>query len=107
MIYKGRFMPKIDDLELSIRRKKLEIRHQQCQAYIDNMNGGNFDKSHITAANMIGQFAGRSVTQSRNTSSKEAQAYQIYLNSIFKDQLHNNVVNSVKETEPHISNRNS
>lgn len=99
-------MSTIDDLELKNRRQKLINQYQHCQAYIDNMNSGNFDKSHISAAAAIGQFAGRSVTQIDNKTSKEAQLYQIYLHTA-EDQLRSNYVNTVKKTEPHLSNRNS
>lgn len=97
------------DEELELRRKKLMEQYQHCQAYIDNVNNGNFDKSHINSAATTGQFAGRSVTQIDSTSfkgSKEAQLYQTYLNSTIEDQLRNHYVNTVKKTEPHPSNGN-
>lgn len=98
-------MSKIDDYELNIRRQKLISQYQHRQANIDNMNSGNFDKSHIASA-AVGQIAGRSVTQIDNTGSREAQLYQSYLNSTVEDQLRNNYVNTVKKTEPHLSNKN-
>lgn len=103
-------MSKIDDYELKIRRQKLITQYQHCQANIDNMKSGNFDKSnHISsAAAVTGQIAGRSVSQIDSISpSKEAQLYQKYLHSTIEDQLRSNYVNTVKKTEPHLSNRNS
>lgn len=100
-------MSEIDDYELKIRRQKLISQYQHCQANIDNMNSGNFDKSHIASAAVTGQIAGRSVTQIDSTSSREAQLYQSYLNSTVEDRLRSNYVNTVKKTEPHLSNRNS
>ncbi len=89
------------DEELEMRRKKLMEQYQHCQAYIDNMNNGYFDKSHINSSAMIGQIAGRSVTQIDSSSSKEAQVYQAYLNSRVEDQLRNHYVNTVKKSELH------
>ena len=98
-------MSKIDDYELNIRRKKLILQYQHCQANIDNMNSGNFDRSHIIAA-VAGQIAGRSVTQIDSTGSKEAQLYQVYQTSTKEDRLRSHYVNTVKKTEPQTSNRN-
>ena len=94
-------MSEIDDYELKRRRQELISRYQHCQVNIDNMNSGNFDKSHISSAAATGQVAGRSVTQIDSPSSKEAKLYQIYLNSTREDQLLHNYVNTVKKTEPH------
>ena len=99
-------MSEIDDYELKIRRQKLISQYQHCQANIDNMNSGNFDKSHIISAAATGQIAGRSVTQIDSTSSRESQLYQSYLTSTIEDQLRNHYVNTVKKTEPHASNGN-
>src|ERR1700733_6427298 len=99
-------MSEIDDYELKIRRRKLISQYHHCQANIDNMNTGNFDKSHIISAAATGQIAGRSITQIDSTGSREAQFYQSYLKSTIEDQLRNNYVNTVKKTEPHTSNGN-
>ncbi len=98
-------MSKLDDYELKIRRQKLITQYQHCQANIDNMSSGNFDKRHMTSA-ATGQIAGRAVSQIDSPNSKENQLYQIYLNSTSEDQLRSNYVNTVKKTEPHPSNRN-
>jgi hypothetical protein len=92
-------MSKIDDYELKIRRQKLISQYQHCQAYIDNMNSGNFDKSHMASAAVTGQIAGRVVTQINSTGSKEAQLYRNYLISTVEDQLRSHYVNTVKNTE--------
>ena len=98
-------MSKIDDNELKIRRQKLITQYQHCQANVDNMNSGNFDKGHGVSAAVTGQIAGRSVTQIDSASSKEVRLYQSYLNSTIEDQLRSNYVNTVKKTEPQLSNR--
>lgn len=103
-------MSKIDDYELKIRRQKLIAQYQHCQANVDNMNSGHFDKSnHISsiAASVTGQIAGRSVSQIDSTSSsKEAKLYQKYLHSTIEDQLLSNYVNTAKKTEPYLLNKN-
>ncbi len=94
----------IYDYERKITRQKLIPLHQHCHANV-SMNNGGFDKSNQISS--AAQIAGRSVSQIDGTGSKEAQLYQIYLRSTAEDQLRSDYVNTVKKTEPHLSNRNS
>lgn len=94
----------IYDYERKITRQKLIPLQQHCHANV-SMNNGSFDKSNQISS--AAQIAGRSVSQIDGTGSKEAQLYQIYLRSTAEDQLRSDYVNTVKKTEPHLSNRNS
>lgn len=93
----------IYDYERKIIRQKIIPLHQHCHANV-GMNNGNLDKSNQISS--AAQIAGRSVSQIDGTGSKEAQLHQIYLRSTVEDQLRSNYVNTVKKTEPHLSNKN-
>ena len=90
------------------RQKLLELcQEYMTQEYLANVSGGKTNQT--TISNSVGQIAGRSIKQidsgDSSVGSKEARLYQRHARNTQEDLSLDHRVNSLKKSEPHLSNK--